>query len=350
MNAAAAALPAPAVADPVVKLTPIHGLHWPTLDPFLFCAHHDDAFPRGNGAFGPATTLAGRNIGQDFDGKDGWNMYHGERVPGFPSHPHRGFETVTLARKGYIDHSDSLGAAARFGQGDVQWLTAGKGIQHAEMFPLLADDQPNPGELFQIWLNLPAADKFAEPHFSMLWGPKIPKRTLTDAAGRSTEITVVAGKFNDLVPPAPPPKSYASRPDSDVAIWALKLQPGAEFRLPAAKVGSNRRLFFFAGASLQVGTRHVSGHHAIDLNPATDVVLTNGPAETEVLLLQGKPIGEPVAQYGPFVMNSRQEIQQAFSDYQRTRFGGWPWPDEAPVHGRQGRFARRPDGSVEEGA
>jgi redox-sensitive bicupin YhaK (pirin superfamily) len=101
---------------------------------------------------------------------------------------------------------------------------------------------------------------------------------------------------------------------------------------------------------LQVGTRHVSGHHAIDLNPATDVVLTNGPAETEVLLLQGKPIGEPVAQYGPFVMNSRQEIQQAFSDYQRTRFGGWPWPDEAPVHGRQGRFARRPDGSVEEGA
>jgi redox-sensitive bicupin YhaK (pirin superfamily) len=112
---------------------------------------------------------AGRNLGQDFTVKDGWRMYHGRVVPGFPSHPHRGFETVTVVRRGLVDHADSTGAAARYGGGDVQWLTAGSGIQHAEMFPLLARDRGNPLELFQIWLNLPAADKMAEPHFAMVW-------------------------------------------------------------------------------------------------------------------------------------------------------------------------------------
>ncbi|MCU0659847.1 MAG: pirin family protein, partial [Polyangiaceae bacterium] len=107
------------------------------MDPFLFCVHHDDAYPAGNERLGPATSLAGRNIGSDFAGKDGWNMYHGDVVPGFPQHPHRGFETVTVVRRGLVDHSDSMGARARYGGGDTQWLTAGKGIVHAEMFPLL---------------------------------------------------------------------------------------------------------------------------------------------------------------------------------------------------------------------
>ncbi len=132
------------------------GFPWQTIDPFLFCVYHDDAYPRGNAQFGPAAPLSGRDLGQDFAGKDGWRMYHGLTVPGFPAHPHRGFETVTLVRKGLIDHSDSLGATARFGSGDVQWLTAGRGIVHAEMFPLLDASAPNPLELFQIWLNLPA--------------------------------------------------------------------------------------------------------------------------------------------------------------------------------------------------
>ena len=125
----------------ILRVSPL-GFPWVTADPFLFCAHHDDAYPAADGRMGPRASLAGRDIGQDFSRKDGWSMYHGETVPGFPAHPHRGFETVTIVRQGLIDHSDSLGAAARFGQGDVQWLTAGRGIMHAEMFPLLHEDVP----------------------------------------------------------------------------------------------------------------------------------------------------------------------------------------------------------------
>src|SRR6188768_4302825 len=98
---------------------------------------------------GPAVPLDGRDLGQDFSALNGWNMYHGQIVPGFPQHPHRGFETVTYVRQGLIDHSDSLGAAARFGRGDVQWLTAGGGVVHSEMFPLLDREGDNPLELFQ---------------------------------------------------------------------------------------------------------------------------------------------------------------------------------------------------------
>ena len=132
------------------------GFPWQTVDPFLFCVHHVDDYPAGDARLAPPTAaLAGRRMGKDFAGKDGWRMYHGDVVPGFPGHPHRGFETVTIVRRGIIDHSDSLGAAARFGAGDTQWLTAGGGIVHSEMFPLVHRDAGNPLELFQIWLNLP---------------------------------------------------------------------------------------------------------------------------------------------------------------------------------------------------
>src|SRR5262249_60252273 len=112
------------------------GCPWRARDPFLTCVHHVDHYPAGNERLGPATSLDGRDLGQDFASVDGWNMYHGQTVPGFPQHPHRGFETVTFVRRGIIDHSDSLGATARFGRGDVQWLTAGRGSNHSEMFPL----------------------------------------------------------------------------------------------------------------------------------------------------------------------------------------------------------------------
>ena len=321
------------------------GFQWETLDPFLFCVHHDDKYPAGNAQFGPAASLAGREIGSDFDIRDGWRMYHGETVPGFPQHPHRGFETVTVVRRGLLDHSDSLGAAARYGGGDVQWLTAGGGIQHAEMFPLLNRQGPNPVELFQIWLNLPSANKMVDPHFSMFWNPTIPRRVVTDGLGNPTELTLIAGRYDDTRAPAPPPKSWASETDSDVAIWTLRMVPGARFVLPAAKARTNRALYFFKGHGLRVADVALPDYHRVRLRPEADVVLEAGSTEAEILLLQGRPIGEPVVQRGPFVMNSADEIRQAFADYQRTQFGGWPWKSTDPVHGGDGaRFARLIDG------
>jgi quercetin 2,3-dioxygenase len=338
---------AEAAQDAVLSLAPL-GFQWPVLDPFLFCVHHDDGYPAGNEQMGPQASLAGRELGMDFAGKDGWRMYHGEVVPGFPQHPHRGFETVTIVRRGLLDHADSLGAAARYGRGDVQWLTAGAGIQHAEMFPLIDRDAPNPVELFQIWMNLPRQDKMAPPHFTMLWNDAIPKRVVRDEAGASTELAVIAGRYADMTAAPPPPSSWASRADSDVAIWTLKLAPNASFTLPPAAKGSNRALYFFRGSELNAGGQRIAASQRLELRADRALALRNGPDEAELLLLQGRPIAEPVAQHGPFVMNTREEIARAYSDYRQTQFGGWPWQRQDPVHPREeGRFARHADGKLE---
>ena len=338
--------------SPIIKITPL-GFPWETLDPFLFCVHHDDAYPRANAQMGPAASLAGRDMGNDFSRKDGWSMYHGLTVPGFPSHPHRGFETVTIVRKGLVDHADSAGALARYGRGDVQWLTAGAGVQHSEMFPLLARDADNPLELFQIWLNLPAASKMAAPNFTMFWSEHIPRQTNLDAQGNATEIAVIAGRLGgpeaSLEPLAPPPDSWAAQAAADLAIWTVKMAPGARWTLPAATtMEAQRMLYFFKGGALSVAGQALNGHAAIQLRADAEVELVNGDAESELLMLQGRPVGEPVALHGPFVMNTREEIVQAIADYRNTGFGGWPWPDSAPVHGSDpARFARHADGREE---
>ena len=324
------------------------GFQWPTVDPFLFCVHHLDTYPKGNGRFGPDASLEGRTPGQDFEGIDGWRMYHGEQVPGFPQHPHRGFETITFVRQGLIDHSDSLGASARYGRGDVQWLTAGRGIVHSETFPLLDTDGPNTAELFQIWINLPAADKMAEPHFSMLWHDDIPHVTHIGAGGAATHVTVVAGAYDGEVPPPPPPHSWAAAPDHDVAVWHARLEADASWTLPAARHPDTVRvLYAFDGEGVAIDGSPVSiGEGAVIVCDRTVEITSIGGAE--VLVLQGRPIGEPVAQHGPFVMNDRAGVEQAFRDYQATQFGGWPWPSDEPVHGTTPhRFATRPGGVTE---
>lgn len=324
------------------------GFPWPTVDPFLFCAHHDDAYPSGNDALGPDASLEGRRIGMDFDGLDGWRMYHGDVVPGFPRHPHRGFETITLARRGYIDHSDSLGATARFGHGDVQWMTAGRGIVHAEMFPLVNRKEPNPTELFQIWLNLPAVDKLTEPHFAMFWADSVPVHRFRNDAGRTATVTTIAGALEGRPAPSPPPSSWASRRDTHVVIWTIHLEPGATWVLPAASANLTRVAYFHAGELLRVDGQTLESGTAAQLAPDRDVTLTGGARPANILLLQGAPLGEPVAHHGPFVMSSPAEIQQAMVDYRRTEFGGWPWQSDGPVHPRdEGRFAIHADGRIE---
>jgi hypothetical protein len=319
---------------------------WQTADPFLFCVHHEDFYPPGNEDLGPSVSLEGRNLGSDFMIKDGFRMYHGTKVPGFPAHPHRGFETVTIALEGFIDHSDSLGAAGRFGQGDVQWMTAGKGVQHCEMFPLLDRDQGNTLEIFQIWLNLPRRSKMAPAHFAMLWADQIPMYQFQDEANKTTEIRVIAGSLGEKEPPTPPPHSWAADPNNEVAIWNIRMETGSQWKIPVAQGEVNRRLYFYKGSSMKIDEKNLNLYQYASLDASIPTILQNGDREAHLLLLQGKPIAEPVAQHGPFVMNSEEEIRQAFYEYRMTQFGGWPWPEMDHVHPRErGRFARYADGT-----
>lgn len=327
------------------------GFQWETADPFLFCVHHEDKFPKGNDQMGPAVPLSGRHLGDDFIIKDGFRMYHGKQVAGFPGHPHRGFETVTVVREGIVDHADSLGAAGRYGNGDVQWMTAGKGVQHSEMFPCIHKDKENPMELFQIWLNLPAKMKMVEPHFKMLWADSIPKYKHKDANGKSTEVEVIAGKLDKFNAPSPPPDSWAAKPANEVAIWNIRLEPGATWKMPKASPGINRSIYYYQGSGLEIEGQKIPGYHSMMAKSEVDLQFKNSLEEARILVLQGKPIGEPVIQYGPFVMNTKEEIHQAFDDYHKTQFGGWPWPKAAQVHDRKlGRFALHANGKREEKA
>jgi hypothetical protein len=332
----------------IINIKPL-GFNWETSDPFLFCVHHLDHYPSGNDQLGPAVSLAGRNLGQDFTIKDGWRMYHGETIPGFPAHPHRGFETVTVVLKGFVDHSDSHGAAGRYGDGDVQWMTAGAGLQHAEMFPLLNKDKSNPLELFQIWLNLPKSRKFSKPHYKMLWAEDIPVKKESDENGKSTEITVISGEINNVIAPAPAPDSWAAESQNEVGIWLIKMDKGARWNIPVASMEVNRSLYFYKGSEINIAGIEIMPYHSVELMADLPVIVQNGESEAFLLLLQGRPINEPVVQHGPFVMNTPLEIQQAFYDYRKTQFGGWPWPRYDNVHPREkGRFAKYADGREED--
>jgi redox-sensitive bicupin YhaK (pirin superfamily) len=335
--------------DPIKSISAL-GFQWETADPFLFCVHHEDNFPAGNEAMGPDTSFfQGRHMGDDFIVKDGFRMYHGKTVPGFPGHPHRGFETVTVVRKGLVDHADSLGAAGRYGNGDVQWMTAGKGVQHSEMFPLLEKEKENPMELFQIWLNLPKAKKMVEPHFKMLWSDSIPKYVHTDINNLKTSIEVIAGKIGETKAPACPPNSWANDPINEVAIWNIKIEANGSWTMPKASAGINRNLYFYEGSSLVIAGKTIPKYSAVNVIPEQDLVIKAGAEPVSILVLQGKPIAEQVIQYGPFVMNTKEEIQQAFEDYHQTQFGGWPWSRYDQVHDRsKGRFAKHADGTLEE--
>jgi redox-sensitive bicupin YhaK (pirin superfamily) len=331
-----------------IKRTFPLGFPWQTSDPFLFCVYHKDDYPTGNDEAGPNASLEGRSLGNDFVVKDGFRMYHGQTIPGFPAHPHRGFETVTVVPKGLVDHSDSIGAAGRFGNGDTQWMTAGRGVQHSEMFPLLNKDEPNPLVLFQIWLNLPKAGKFVDPHFAMLWREDMPIYGTQDENGNAVSVRIVAGHIEDHQAPAPPPDSWAAKQDHEVAIWVIKLAPNAKWTMPTASAEANRTIYFYQGEELSIDGQTVQPEHGTELNADQATVIQNGGEEAHLLLLQGRPINEPVAQYGPFVMNTQQEIQQAMRDYQLTQFGGWPWPSHDHVHDHsKGRFAKHADGRLE---
>lgn len=324
-----------------MKVFPL-GFPWHTQDPFLFAVYHLDHYPKGNGEMAPDASLEGRNLGNDFTIKDGWRMYHGQTIPGFPAHPHRGFETVTIANKGFCDHSDSLGAAGRFGEGDVQWMTAGSGVQHCEMFPLIKTEEENPLELFQIWLNLPKKSKYVSPHFAMLWHEDIPIVHTDNAT-----IKVIAGNYEGHLAPDPAPDSWAADAENEVAIWNIHVEANATYVLPKANSKVSRTLYFYEGDTIQIEGQTIQTKHGIELDAVENCTIIVGSQTAHFLMLQGKPIDEPVVQHGPFVMNTQEEIRATMKDYGLTQFGGWPWPYPDHVHEKEkGRFAKYPDGTL----
>jgi len=311
-----------------------------TLDPFLFCVHHLDLYPAGNELMGPNEPLIGRHIGSDFDEANDWKMYHGDVVPGFPAHPHRGFETVTIVLEGLVDHFDSGGATGRYGFGDVQWMTAGSGLMHSEMFPLVNTDKDNRLDLFQIWLNLPAKDKFAEPGYEMIWANQVPSR---DILGGS--VRVISGKWNEIQAPPAPKASWAHNPENEVGIYIISIKPGESVEVPTTDGKVNRMVYHINGGNADVEGQSLLPRYGMQLDPSIPVNISAGNEPVRVLILQGKPIDEPVVKYGPFVMNTNKEIVEAFADYRATQFGGWPWSSADVVHPReQGRFAQMADG------
>jgi redox-sensitive bicupin YhaK (pirin superfamily) len=332
----------------ILNIEPL-GFPWKTQDPFLFCAYHRDEYPNGNAAMGVDNEmLKGRNVGQDFVVKDGWRMYHGSNIPGFPYHPHRGFETITINKEGVVDHSDSLGASGRFMGGDVQWMTAGKGIQHSEMFPLINEEKGNPLEIFQIWLNLPKVSKMVDPHFKMLWNEDIPEVHHKDDSNKTTTVQVIAGKINEITALDSTPDSWAARPENAVGVYTVEMEPGAVWSLPKTSPEAKRSIFFYKGDNIEVEGQTINSNHIIELLAGEDIMIKNGDSSAHFLILEGKPIGEPVAQPGPFVMNTPEEIRQAMQDYGKTQFGGWPWDETEVVHSRdRGRFALHSNGKEE---
>jgi len=321
--------------------------------PFLFAVYHLDRYPPGGDNLGPdPKLLRGHNIGSDFMNPAGWSMYHGsDGVPGFPKHPHRGFETITVTRRGLVDHTDSLGNGGRFGYGDVQWMTAGSGISHAEMFPLLDRTGENVLELFQIWVNLPKASKMVAPSFKMLWAEEIPQH-----ASDGAEVALIAGTLPGFAnPPASPPDSYAKAAGADMLVATVKLAAGASWTLPACADGGDaarpvhRNVYFFAGDALSVGGKQLTSHAKIKVKAGVALELRAAASAVEVLVLQGREIGEPTVQHGPFVGNSQQDIMKAFADYQQTGFGAWPWESDALAFPRErARFAKYASGELEE--
>lgn len=312
-------------------------------DPYIFGAYHYDKYPKGNGKLGPdPALLKGRNLGSDFDNNQDWRMYHGETIPGFPHHPHRGFEIVTIVSEGYADHFDSKGSKGRYGEGDVQLMSAGAGVLHGEMFPLVHDDKDNPLRLFQIWMNLPAKSKLTEPDYKMLWRENIPQTTLHQEQGK-VYLKVILGEYAGVKSIDPLKHSWAMDPAHHVGIVLVDMEPNTTFTLQATSPTMNRYIFFYDGKStINVEGHEINERYLVDANGGENIQIKNGTSFSKLIILEGEPINEPVAAYGPFVMNTEQELRDAFREYQVTEFGGWPWGDKETdlVHPKDaGRFA-----------
>jgi redox-sensitive bicupin YhaK (pirin superfamily) len=227
-------------------------------------------------------------------------------------HPHRGFETVTIVYQGEVEHRDSTGAGGLIGPGDVQWMTAGGGILHEEFHSRGFTERGGTMEMVQLWVNLPAKDKMAEPGYQTLLDAQIPSVDLPEGAGR---VRVIAGEFDGQRGPA--------RTFTPMDVWDLRIAQGRTGRFEA-KEGRTLALVVLRGTVLVNGETIAREGQLVHLDTAGSGVEIEANSDATVLWLSGEPIDEPVVGYGPFVMNSEAEIRQAMADFNSGRFGRMP--------------------------
>jgi hypothetical protein len=223
-------------------------------------------------------------------------------------HPHRGFETVSIAYEGEVEHEDSAGNRGRIGPGDVQWMTAGAGILHKEMHGRRLSERGGNFEMVQLWVNLPAKSKMTAPGYQTLLDRDIPAVTLA-GGGR---VRVIAGEFDGAKGPA---KTF-----TPINLWDLRLPAGAGAQLRLSE-GRTTALFVLKGNAMLNGTQAAREAELALFERDGEDISVKAETPATILVLDGKPIDEPVVGYGPFVMNTQQEIRQAIADYQEGRFG-----------------------------
>ncbi|MEJ8813451.1 pirin family protein [Variovorax ureilyticus] len=231
------------------------------------------------------------------------------RPRGVGQHPHRGFETVTIVYQGELEHRDSTGAGGLIGPGDVQWMTAAGGILHEEFHSRAFTERGGTIEMVQLWVNLPAKDKMADPGYQTLLDRDIPSVELPDGAGR---VRVIAGEFDGRRGPA-----HTFTP---IDVWDVRIAQGAATRLQAT-AGRTLAVVVLRGTVLIDGKEVAREGQLVHFDRSGGAVTIEANSDATLLWLAGEPIDEPVVGYGPFVMNSDQEIRQAIADFNSGRFG-----------------------------
>lgn len=224
-------------------------------------------------------------------------------------HPHRGFETVTIVYEGEVAHRDSTGTGGVIGAGDVQWMTAASGILHQEFHSEAFTKSGGTLHMVQLWVNLPAKDKMRAPGYHAIVDADIPAVALSNGGGT---VRVIAGSYDGHTGPA---HTY-----SPLAVWDLRLRAGASLELPVVD-GWNTALVVLKGAVQVNGSTSAREAQMVLLDRGGAGAFVEATEETSMLLLSGEPIDEPIVGHGPFVMNTEQEIEQAFADYQSGKFG-----------------------------
>jgi redox-sensitive bicupin YhaK (pirin superfamily) len=232
----------------------------------------------------------------------------GNEKRGVGAHPHKGFETVTVAYQGELEHRDSSGGGGKIGAGDVQWMTAGHGIVHEEFHSQDFTRKGGVLQMAQLWVNLRAKDKSAKPGYQTLLNAQIPVAPLQDAG----TVRVIAGEYAGQKGPA---KTFTR-----INLWDVKLRAGksAELRLPD---GDTTAVLVLSGAVRVNGTQPATEGDLAVFSRTGESIEIAATTDATLLLMSGEPIDEPVVGQGPFVMNTRAEIQQAFEDYQLGRMG-----------------------------